>query len=142
MNKQEDLTHILTAEAHLYVGVAKADKLVSRREFAQTPYYAAKSQRFFDMFDMKEKMARAIGPIIRDILRNPAYDSWTSEEHLDEAVTHIEQAQEKGFWQVRIIFEKNAEGFLNTARIDGYNIQESRFIQRMEEKLAGLFEVR
>ncbi len=48
---------ITLAEAHLYVGIAKADGLVSQDEFAQIPYYASKSQRFYDMMKMNDETA-------------------------------------------------------------------------------------
>jgi hypothetical protein len=131
----EKKSYILRAEAHLYVAVAKADGMVTKKEYAATPYYAMKSQNFFDMMEMNQAIAEKIGGEIRDILNNPAYAEWDSVDHLDEAIRHNQHARDTGVWQSRVIFEKNEKGFLNTAKIDGYNIKESRFIKIMEEKL-------
>ncbi|MGM0442698.1 MAG: hypothetical protein ACQEQV_00745 [Fibrobacterota bacterium] len=129
----EDITQ---SEAHLYAGVAKADGIISRQEYTQVPYYARKSQKFFDMMGMNRETADRIGPAIRRILSAPQYKEWTSEDHLQEALRLSRKASEQGFWQSNVTFQKNEEGFTNAARIGGYNIKEARFIRRMEELLA------
>lgn len=122
---------ITLAEAHLYVGIAKADGVVSQDEYAQIPYYATKSQRFYDMMKMNKETASRIGPAIRELLCNKEIQKWNSDEHLAEAVKLLRSARDKGFWQAQVTYQKNEEGFLEAAKIGGYVIKESRFIEKI-----------
>ncbi len=133
VNKQ-----VMVAEAHLYVGVAKADGIISQDEFAQIPYYAKKSQRFYDVMRMNKETARLIGGQIREIMLLSEYADWSADDHLDEAVTLLKRACSEGAWHARVSFQKNESGFLESAKIDGYLVKEAQFIKRMQEKLEQL----
>ncbi len=127
---------ILTAEAHLYVAVAKADGVISDNEFAQMPYYAAKSQRFFDMMKMNEETAKRIGREIRGLLASKEHEEWNSEKHVYEAKRLLDAAREDGFWQAQVAFQKNEVGLTESAKIGGYVFTEAKVIRLIEELLA------
>lgn len=129
---------LITAEAHLYTGVAKADGVIDRQEFAQIPYYAEKSQRFFDMMKMNDQTADRIGGEIRAIMSAPEYRDWTSYDHLNHAIKLISSAKEEGLWQTQVVFTKNEAGFTSAAKIGGYVVKEAKFINAMEEMLEDL----
>ena len=128
-------TEIAQAEAHLYVGIAKADGLVTKEEYAQMPYYADKEHRFFDKRPLAEKTASKIGKHIREILNAPAHTSWSSEDHLEEATKILVQARKEGNWSAKLVMFKNQKGFLDAAKIDGYVVKEANFIKKMEALL-------
>ncbi len=133
------MTHsddIIIAEAHLYVGIAKADGVVSKDEYGQIPYYAAKSQRFFDMMKMNKATADRIGPKIREILSDKEMQKLSADEHLDRAEELLKTARAKGFWQAQVTVQKNEEGFLSAAKIGGYEMKESRFIEKIVARLS------
>ncbi len=129
---------LIIAEAHLYAGVAKADGIVDRKEFAQIPYYAEKSQRFFDMMKINNETVDRIGGEIRAVLSDPDYKEWDSYHHLNEAIKLLTKAKENGLWQTQVVFTKNSDGFLSSAKIGGYLMKEARFIEAMEEALDDL----
>lgn len=126
---------IAKAEAHLYVGIAKADGLVTQKEYAQMPYYADKEHRFFDKRPLEEKKASRIGKYIREILVTPAHKGWTSDDHLEEAAKILVQARNEGHWSAKLVMFKNQKGFLDAAKIDGYVVKEAKFIRKMEALL-------
>ena len=126
---------IIEAQAHLYVGVAKADGVVDKEEFTHIPYYAQKSQRFFKMMKIDETKGAKVSKIIRDIFRGKEFSQWNSSKHLDRAVEILKNAREDGVWATQVVFTKNEEGLLSSAKIGGYLIKESRFIERMEAAL-------
>lgn len=129
---------LITAEAHLFVGVAKADGVIDKKEFAQIPYYAEKSQRFFDMMNMNSKTADRIGAEIRAIMGAPESRDWTAYDHLDKAMELIESCKEAGMWQTQVVFTKNEKGFTDCAKIGGYVIKEANYIHAMEDRLEKL----
>ncbi len=135
---EELVNKLITAEAHLFVGVAKADGVVSRDEFAQIPFYAEKSQRFFDMMKMNSKTCDRIGGEIRAIMGDPECRDWDSYKHLSTAVELIKVCREDGLWQTQVIFSKNEQGFTNSAKIGGYVVKEANYINKMEEELKAL----
>ena len=134
---QEEL---LTAEAHLYVGIAKADGIVSKNEYTQVPYYADRSKKFFEK---KEKIAPVqpkLGKKIREIFNSPHYKEYDSSQHLTAASKTLQQAHNEGSWNAKLILFRNERGFLDAAKIDGYVIKEASFIRKMEETLGAIFE--
>ncbi len=129
---------LITAEAHLFVGIAKADGVISKKEFAHVPYYAEKSQRFFDMMNMNNKTADRIGGEIRAIMGSAETRDWTAYDHLDKAIELIKECRDKGLWQTQVVFTKNEKGFTDCAKIDGYVVKEANYIKAMEERLKEL----
>ena len=125
----------ITAQAHLYAGIAKADGEVSKKEYAQVPYYAERAQKFFEKNPLSSKRDPHIGLKIREILSLPKYRAWKSIDHLNEAEKIIKQARTEGLWNVEYAVFKNEKGFLDAAKIDGYVIKEATFIRKMEEIL-------
>jgi hypothetical protein len=135
MNSIEKIT---LAEAHLFVGVAIADGVISEQEYAQIPYYAKKSQKFFDMMKMNSGTAEKIGPKIREIMNDSNLRDWNSDQHLERAVELIKECKESGVWQSRVIFAKNEKGFVSSAKIEGYVIKEADYIKKMEVALSSI----
>ncbi len=130
--------NITYAEAHLYVGVAKADGAISQLEYSHIPIHAEKSQKLFETLNHIDHTS-SIRTDIRSIMSDPAFRSWSPESHLDEAINTLKELHAEGVWQSRIVFTKNENGFVESAKIDGYVIKEAVFIKLMESKLAGLF---
>lgn len=129
------VSKVAEAEAHLYVAISKADGFISEQEFAQIPYYAIKSQRFFDVHKKNRDIAEVIGSEIQRIMSEIMYKSWDSDKHLDKAIELIKEAKSNGNWQGKVAFQKNENGFIESAKIDGYLFKESKFIKKMEKKL-------
>ena len=131
---------LVVAEAHLYVGVAKADGAVSRKEYAQIPYYADRAMAFFEKTHLPEATGKRLGKAIRDIFNNPEQKAWSSEQHLESASTTLQAAHNEGSWNVKLIMFRNERGFLDAAKIDGYVVKEANFIRKMEETLGEIFQ--
>ncbi len=129
------IDELIIAEAHLYVGIAKADGVISQHEFAQIPFYAEKSRRFFDMMKIHGKTSDRIGGEIRAIMGNSDSCEWTSYQHLDKAMELISSCKENGVWQTQAVFAKNEKGFTDCAKIGGYVIKEATFIHAIEDRL-------
>ncbi len=133
-----EVSKVAQAEAHLYVAVSKADGFISEQEFAQIPYYAIKSQRFFDVHKKNKIIAEVIGEEIQRIMSETTYKSWDSDKHLETAIVLIKEAKENGNWQGKVAFQKNEQGFIQSAKIDGYLFKESQFIKKMEKRLSDI----
>lgn len=131
---------LITAEAHLYVGIAKADGIISDMEYSHIPIYAEKAQRLFEKMNIDNSIIDRIRPEIRSIITSPEFRTWSAYDHLDCALTALIELHAEGVWQSRIVFTKNEKGFTETARIDGYVLKEAEFIKTLELKLACLFE--
>ncbi len=129
---------ICKAEAHLFVGVALADGVISKQEYVHIPYYAQKSQKFFDMMKLNSKTAEKIGPAIRDLMNSDEYASWSCEKHLERAVEILKECKKAGVWQSHVTFQKNEAGFISSAKIEGYVIKEATFIKKMESSLKNI----
>ncbi len=130
---------LIEAEAHLYVGVAKADGVISEMEYSHIPIYAEKAQRQFDKMSINASIIERIRPAIRSIMSSPQFRSWDANDHLDSAIAILREIHSEGVWQSRIVFVKNEKGFTESARIDGYVLREAEFIRSMETKLVALF---
>jgi hypothetical protein len=129
------LSRITEAEAHLYVAVALGDGVIEKEEYLRAPYYAKKSQKFFDMMSMNKSTADEIGPKIREIMNSSKFKGLTSDDHLDIAVSLLKECKDGGVWQSRVTFAKNEKGFTSVAKLGGYVIKEAAVIKKIEERL-------
>ena len=134
MDKGKEL--LIEAQAHLYVGIAKSDGVIDNKEFSQIPYYAEKSQRFFKLLKLSDEEIHSIGTTIRSFIGK--YNSLNADDHLQMAKELLQKAKELGVWQHQILFTKNEQGFLDSAKIGGYFIKESAFLSKIEDMLKSL----
>ena len=116
--------------------MAKADGIISQKEKARTPYYAQKSQDVFDVLKINQRVSRRIKKDVTKILSNPEYNEWTSEQHLDKAISFLKRAKQMGDWGVKLTFHKSEEGLMQVAFLDGYILKESKFIREIEKRIA------
>ena len=129
------MSKITEAEAHLYVAVALADGVISKEEYLRTPYYAKKSQKFFDMMNMNSSTAERIGPKIRELMDSSKSKKMDSNDHLNIAINLLKDCKDSGIWQSRVTFAKNEKGFTNIAKLGGYVIKEASIIKKIEERI-------
>jgi hypothetical protein len=135
MNKKQVHDLRSKGEAHLYVGVAKADGFISTKEHARAPYYAQKSQDIFNVLRINKNVREHIKEYVRSLLSDPRFRAWTAEQHLDEAVSLLKQAKDAGDWGAALTIHKNEKGLLEVAFLDGYILKESRFLKEIESRL-------
>jgi hypothetical protein len=135
MNRQQALKYRSLGEAHLYVAVAKADGVVSARERRSAPHLARKSQEVMDVLKLNAGIRELVGDDVRSLLSDPAFEGWSAERHLDEAVKHLHSAKKAGAWDVELTAHKNEEGLLALAQSDGYVFKESRLLREIEKRL-------
>lgn len=136
----DEFTPVTLAEAHLYTGIAKADGLISELEFAQIPFYAEKSHKFYEKMNLSSSTVSRISNAIRSVMVDPVFRSLTPAAHLEKACDILRVVvKQGGGWDVRIAFNKNEQGFTDSAKIDGYVIKEANFIHLIEKKIAELF---
>ncbi len=85
-----------------------------------------------------KEISEVIGGEIQSIMVDILYKEWSSMEHLEYAITLFREAKAKGSWQGQVSFTKNEDGFIASAKIDGYLFKESQFIKIMAKRLAEL----
>jgi hypothetical protein len=125
-------------EAHCYVAVVKADGLTTTHEKARAPFHARRSQRQFDLLRSNERIAETVGADVRAILNGPPYADWTAEQHLDEGLRLLREALAGGARAVPMTAAKLQEDLHALAYLDGYDLNESRFVQRVVQRLREL----
>jgi hypothetical protein len=131
------------AEAHLYIAVAKADGIVSRKERAGIGACAVKAQKLYDVLDINSEIARRVKEAIRKILSDARYRSWNTGDHVDEAFSLLKQACDLGNWSVALERLKQEQGLLQVALLDEYVFAESvavkEILGRLEQALNGVW---
>lgn len=135
MSKQNSISLQSRAEAHLYVAIAKADGIVSKKEHALIGTYAAGSQKLYDVLNINSEIARRVREDIKDILADPACRAWTTDDHYSEALRLFREAQAAGNWSVALSSLKHEKGLLQVALLDDYVFAESKAVKDMVKRL-------
>ncbi|MBD3390986.1 MAG: hypothetical protein GF418_02960 [Chitinivibrionales bacterium] len=138
MNKQKAARYRSIGEAHLYVAVAKADGIISRLERERAGWRAKKSQEVLDILGVNSRVEETIRADVERLLAAPEFESWTADQHLDQAVDLLKQATKLGDWGAPLSAAKHEQGLLSVARLDGYVFKESKFLREIERRLASL----
>jgi len=131
VNQEEKNAHALRSkgEAHLYIAVAKADGQVSRMEKIRAPFFARKSQKHYNMFDVNKEVLARIGNDVTSLLADPVCNSWDAHRHVTEAVEILKRVKRSGIIGVDVTAEKIEKELFELAYLDGYNMKESRFVK-------------
>ncbi len=128
------------AEAHLYIAIAKADGIISRKERHAIGRFAAGAQKLYDVLDINSAIAKKVRQDIREILADPQADGWTTEDHTNKAVRLLQKARDHGNWSVTLAHLKHEHGLLQVALLDDYIFAEStavkRVLNRLDEELS------
>ena len=124
-------------EAHLYV--AKADGILSRKERAVIGRYAAGAQKLYDVLDINSDIAARVRHDIREIIADPAFSAWKTDDHYGEAVTLLRKARDHGNWSVSLTHLKHEHGLLQVALLDEYVFAESAAVKEILRKLEDEF---
>ncbi len=136
MNKNTESEYRSLGEAHLYIAIAKADGIITTKERVRAPYYAQKSQDVFNVLKINKNIKQTIKKHVSMVLLDKKFISWNAEQHLDEAVLLLKNAEKNGDWGVSLSFHKNENGLLEVAFLDGYIYKESKFIKEIEKRLS------
>ncbi|MBD3343924.1 MAG: hypothetical protein GF401_02540 [Chitinivibrionales bacterium] len=124
--------------AHLYVGVAKSDGVISPNERVRVSYYAKKSQEIMDVFNMNSRVKNLLKGALSEILGDVRLRGWSAHDHLDEAVRLLVKAKKAGDWSTALSGARNEQGLESLALLDGYVFKESRFLKEIKERLKEL----
>ncbi|MBD3322486.1 MAG: hypothetical protein GF350_15395 [Chitinivibrionales bacterium] len=124
--------------AHLYIGVAKADGVISPQERIRAPYFARKSQEIMDVFRMNAQVRELLKGSLADILGDLRFDGWSASEHLDEAVDLLKKAKAAGDWSTSLSAARNEQGLESLALLGGYVFKESKFLKEIRNRLKEL----
>ena len=129
------------AEAHLYVAIAKADGILSKKERAVIGIYAAHAQKLYDVLAINSDIAKQVQKAIKKIVSDDQYRGWNTDDHLEEAVSLLKQARDHGNWSVALASLKHERGLLQVAMLDEYVFAESaaikKILRRLERELGG-----
>ncbi|MBN1575510.1 MAG: hypothetical protein JW913_03105 [Chitinispirillaceae bacterium] len=135
MTKDETVALQSRAEAHLYIAVAKADGIISRKEHATIGLYAAKAQKLYDVLDINSDIAKQVRKVIKKILADARFNSWSTDDHVNEAVSLLKEARDRGNWSVSLASLKHERGLLQVALLDEYVFVESAVIKKIHRRL-------
>ncbi|MBN1577559.1 MAG: hypothetical protein JW913_13455 [Chitinispirillaceae bacterium] len=139
--KKEAVALQSRAEAHLYIAVAKADGIISKKEHATIGLYAAKAQKLYDVLDINSDIAKQVQKVIKMILDDARFNSWSTDDHVNEAVSLLKEARDRGNWSVSLASLKHQHGLLQVALLDDYIFAESaavkKILRRLERELGG-----
>ena len=123
------------AEAHLYIAIAKADGILSRKERVRIGRFAVKAQKLYDVLDINSDIAAKVRQDIRDIINDTSFEGWSTDDHYNEAAKLLHRARERGNWSVALTHLKHEHGLLQVALLDGYVFAESEAVKRILRKL-------
>ena len=129
------------AEAHLYVAIAKADGIISKKERAAIGKFAADAQKLYNVLDINSELAVTVQKEIRTILNDARFFSWNTDDHYNEAATLLREARSGGNWSVALSSLKHENGLLQVALLDEYIFAESaavkKILRKLEEEFSG-----
>ena len=123
------------AEAHLYIAIAKADGVLSKKERAGIGRFAVSAQKLYDVLDINSAVAARVRQDIREIINDPACSGWTTDDHYNEAARLLRRARDRGNWSVALSRLKHEHGLLQVALLDEYVFAESAAVKRILRKL-------
>ena len=135
ISKQQVVLLQSRGEAHLYVAIAKADGIVSKKERAFIGAYASGAQKLYDVLAINSELAKQVQRDIKEILNDPTFRSWSTDEHYNEALLHLKKAQKLGNWSVALSSLKHEHGLLQVALLDEYIFVESKAVKDIVRKL-------
>ena len=139
--KQQVVALQSRAEAHLYIAIAKVDGIISRKERAGIGRFAANAQKLYDVLDINSEIAVKVRQDIREIIADPVFGSWKTEDHYNEAVSLLRKARAQGNWSVSLVHLKHEHGLLQVALLDEYIFAESAavkdILRKLEEEFSG-----
>jgi len=124
--------------AHLYAAVAKADGIVSGKEKRRAPYHGRKSQQRFDLFQKNESVRMSIAGDIAEVFSTITFHDWPARDHLEKGIQLLNQAASSGDWATQLVGPQIQDELEALARLDGYNIKESKMLAEIREKLREL----
>ena len=129
------------AEAHLYVAIAKADGVLSKKERAGIGRFAVRAQKLYDVLDINSDIAVKVQQDIRDIINDTSFSGWTTDDHYNEAAKLLRRARDRGNWSVALSHLKHEHGLLQVALLDEYVFAESaavkHILQKLDEEFSG-----
>jgi hypothetical protein len=125
-------------EAHCYVAVAKADGTVTAHERGRAPYHARRGQAGLDVMRANATLAETVGRDVASILQDPAYANWDAERHVKEGLERLREAAAAGAPAIETTADKIEAEIRELAYLDGYDLQESRFVQSLLDRLRAL----
>ena len=134
-SKQQTIDLQSRGEAHLYVAIAKADGIVSATERALIGAYAVGSQKLYNVLKINSEIAKKVQQDIKEILADPQYRSWKTNDHYEETKKLFTQAQAAGNWSVSLASLKHEHGLLQVALLDEYVFVESRAVKDIVKRL-------
>ncbi|MBN1603336.1 MAG: hypothetical protein JW915_17135 [Chitinispirillaceae bacterium] len=134
----ENKTMRSIAEAHLYIAVAKADEKISGRELTEASNLAKNSQRSLNILNMNQNVKDTISKHINSIIRDSEYSSWDWNAHLEKALSIFRQLLDDGEWSVKLTADKIEDGLRKLSWVDGYDLNESRVVEKILSKLREL----
>ncbi|MBN1308258.1 MAG: hypothetical protein JXA18_10100 [Chitinispirillaceae bacterium] len=122
-------------EAHLYIAIAKADGILSKKERAVIGVYAAHAQKLYDVLNINSDIAKQVKKAIKTIIADAQYYDWNTDDHLDEAIALLKQARDHGNWSVALASLKHEHGLLQVAMLDEYVFAESAAVKKILRRL-------
>lgn len=117
------------AEAHIFAAVAKADGVLSIKEFTQAAYLAQKAQKMLNFLGSNDRVTGFIRDDLHAVFVSPEFSSWTKDQHVKAALEMLKNAQGRGDWAVKLIADKIERSLVELAQIDGYDLNESQFLK-------------
>jgi hypothetical protein len=138
MNNTTDNDERILGEAHLYIAVAMADGSISQGERRRAGGLLKKSRLLHSIIVPPPEIEKKIDSAITALLRQPRYEHWSAEDHLNEAIEKLKTAQRSGEWDINLSAVRHEKSLYELAYIDGYGIRESRFVKKMIDRLKKL----
>ncbi|MFP4520672.1 MAG: hypothetical protein ACLFQK_00860 [Fibrobacterota bacterium] len=138
MSGSEKLSSVKTAEAHLYLAVAKADGVFSSAEKARVAYYAADSRKFTQIFHSKDGNAKGIKKELESLIDDPSLTTWSADDHLEKALSMLREAVSRGDYTARNAARRNRKGLQSLAYLEDYDYRESSFLKKVFAELEKL----
>ena len=87
---------------------------------------------------MKKEMAQTIKEDTKRLLKVSQYRNWSAERHLQEGITLLKRARTQGQLGMELTSAKMEEELRAVAYLDGYDMRESRFVDKVLKRLAEL----
>ena len=136
--KEEIVRLRVLGEAHLYVGMAKADGKITTEERADINYYARKCEGLIDLLGIGEMIRKKITGAVKEILSDPKNSDWGAYDHLDESINLLKEAKKIGDHSVHLIVHKHEQGLSQVAASDSYLYVESSFLREVKTRFLKL----
>jgi hypothetical protein len=124
--------------SHLYIAVAKADGILSSFEKNRIASLARQAHPLLNRLEVNTLVDERLKKDINSIITDDTYQTWSAEQHLDEAFSLLQKTKNAGDYSISNTLNNHIDGLEKMALLDEYDVRESNFLKKIKEKLKKL----